>query len=1709
MRNIIKKLNKKDHAKLIFVAVAILILITSIFTGHNYSIKNVASATNIATENEEKNTSENSIDKNSDSISKESSNTIKVDRGNESSTKSDVDNINTIKTIKESKQSENDNLSINKDTKEESNGIATKTGYNSNALNNATKDDNKIENKELLNEEVHTVKKRIELKDIVGIQLYKDNHGTIETIDLVDIKDKLNLNEYFVEIKLKDMPILKAPLKGYKVTNNELEFDVDFPNLVQVSNDGTKTDGFKFKYNSKDNKNNIHIENIQGLKAIIKSNPSAEIELSKDINAGYYTDGEAIITEAFTGKIKGNGFKIYNLKIPLFKEIKNATISGLLLDDVNIVTNKTQVGALAKISSKSNITDTHVSGKISGTDTIGGLIGKDDGSYISKLSVDVNITVSNGNVGGIIGVKNSGGDIKDSYALGSITASPASNGNKVGGIVGQITGGTLSNSFSAVDINSTVLGRQVGGLIGSTYTSGNSLNNISFGNVTNGLKVDGDRNYLGRHKNTYEYKEAKGISIEELPSKPSGLNIATKENKENKDFYINTLKWDINTWDLSKISDGKYPTLKNNDPRNEKNFNESLGESINSEDIKAVNDIAKKKGLNIPNLDRISKLNDFNKDKLIAYHNVYKLMPYYESEYIVSYGNIINKDNELNKKVIKSIVPLNSGKVKLNITTENYNDIDEIMVIYEDGAIKKFKVALGTEVLESSIVNYLINGTSLIYNPSSFITKGNSEVINELKALIESKSFDDVLSIIGGRNIQKDALWTDSKTSHDLDWYMIDKDYNKLKENSVENLYSIMTAVDDWNITSSNNLINRKIKEDIEKNLDSILLSKSYIDRWYDIKIADINLKDIIYIYPKTQDNTSTKKLIDTFKNINKENLKTNRTQIFYKSYLSNLYGKETVDKFIEKNIKLFDGSDSPSKWLVKNFPGKIIEKPSKKYPKLRYTAWDGLVSNTQSGDGAFLLPALTLKGDSIYIISTVGTIAFGNRSSYTADEGEYLRLLNEAASWYENYYNSVTYVSDNVDKNMRQFPAWDTSKLANGKWINLLDESNEGSEGFYKPLRVLTGPRNNGSAAFANGYFVTYVHARNLGGEYPFSVWTHENAHNQDGRIILDGQGRRTGLGAEDFATGLFQYEAYNGLIGMNWAINKDEKDSGFLNKSPERLNSKENMQSFMKGLMDAVYTLDLAEAEALLEMPIEKQAELLWKYEYGKVDGTSDKSFKHYRKVTVDEIKGMNLKTIADLINNKLVIERDSRLNTDIKPNDYGGSNVLTASYYHGINENGRADNISIKRMAFELLADKGWTDGFIPFLTNRDGYKNDLDALKGIYNNKSLNFEGWKLRLYKEREEEIKSKGLSILSKEKIKDMFKEAYKLDNADNKNASKQVREKVYKLMKNSTDDFNKSIFGVSNISGGIKTSEQFISKINNNPEGVYYLENDIDFSKVEASESVVNEFRGFIQGRGHKITGLKAPLFKTLKDADVTSLIIKDANIDMRSTDIVGALAKDSINSTIEDVHVVNSSIVGKTIVGALIGFDRSGTIIKKVSANANVDSLGRFAGGIAGAKYGGRIENSYSLGTIKGKSDYVGGLIGDSRTTISNSYSGANVSGGTLTGGFIGVAENQAVGQIKNNLSIANSSNYKFVSNNLKDRFTNNYEFEGSTGKANAIESYIGKIDVVSEDNLNDKTFYTDKLLWNETVWDLSNVNKGYYPKLKNSDINSVIRK
>ena len=66
-----------------------------------------------------------------------------------------------------------------------------------------------------------------------------------------------------------------------------------------------------------------------------------------------------------------------------------------------------------------------------------------------------------------------------------------------------------------------------------------------------------------------------------------------------------------------------------------------------------------------------------------------------------------------------------------------------------------------------------------------------------------------------------------------------------------------------------------------------------------------------------------------------------------------------------------------------------------------------------------------------------------------------------------------------------------------------------------------------------------------------------------------------------------------------------------------------------------------------------------------------------------------------------------------------------------------------------------------------------------------------------------------------------------------------------------------------------ITTAEEFMEAVAGNCQtrGIFIeLTDDIDFSDVEVStDYYMDRFFGFVQGNGHKITGLKKPLFDQL----------------------------------------------------------------------------------------------------------------------------------------------------------------------------------------------------------------------------------------------------
>lgn len=139
------------------------------------------------------------------------------------------------------------------------------------------------------------------------------------------------------------------------------------------------------------------------------------------------------------------------------------------------------------------IDNSRASGSVSGIEDVGGLIGELTGFTVDNSSATGNVTGTQ-RAGGLIGDSN--GAVEDSFATGTVTAndSPGLISQDVGGLIGvnvgdllnvHATGNVSSNSSSATDAN-------VGGLVGQN-NSGTISNSYAEGVVTatNGGAVGG------------------------------------------------------------------------------------------------------------------------------------------------------------------------------------------------------------------------------------------------------------------------------------------------------------------------------------------------------------------------------------------------------------------------------------------------------------------------------------------------------------------------------------------------------------------------------------------------------------------------------------------------------------------------------------------------------------------------------------------------------------------------------------------------------------------------------------------------------------------------------------------------------------------------------------------------------------------------------------------------------------------------------------------------------------------------------------------------------------------------------------------------------------------------------------------------------------------------------------------------------------------
>ena len=217
---------------------------------------------------------------------------------------------------------------------------------------------------------------------------------------------------------------------------------------------------------------------------------------------GFIPIGDETIN--FSGVYDGNDFDINSLfidrsesRVGLFGYVQNAILRNINLQDVDI-SGGLYTGGLAgwhesSIGSNSLIFNSKVTGNITGTTAVGGLVGHNFfGAQIESSSAEAEVS-GNNNVGGLVG--NNWAIVKSSYATGTVTASDPFGTGSAGGLVGNNTV-SIERSFAYAEVNGQegvggLAGRN-SGLIENSYALGTANGDSEIGGLAGTSNTDGE-----------------------------------------------------------------------------------------------------------------------------------------------------------------------------------------------------------------------------------------------------------------------------------------------------------------------------------------------------------------------------------------------------------------------------------------------------------------------------------------------------------------------------------------------------------------------------------------------------------------------------------------------------------------------------------------------------------------------------------------------------------------------------------------------------------------------------------------------------------------------------------------------------------------------------------------------------------------------------------------------------------------------------------------------------------------------------------------------------------------------------------------------------------------------------------------------------------------------------------------------------------------
>ena len=1200
-------------------------------------------------------------------------------------------------------------------------------------------------------EKERTVDKKLELRNISNVELFTVENNKYRHVTSFDTVPNSPSN-YFMKVKsekFKDVMLPVSSITSVRRDNQEVYKIVGrATDLIQHENDSTLENYTYYLPKTVNSENEVYTSfknlveamnrNLHGTFRLGATMDAREVELQEG--------QESYVSNEFTGTLIGKNndkqYAIYNLKKPLFRTLNHATVKDISIKDVNISAKDHSATIAKEAKNNTTLSNVHSNGIIAGERGIGGLVSQVENSRIYNSSFTGRITntydtKSTYQIGGLVG-KLSGDNASIDKSISSIDmATNANQGDQtVGGIAGVVDrSARISNSYVEGNLNNVQHFGKVGGVVGNLWDaisgeekSGQLSNVLSDVNVTNGNAIAG-----------YDFRGIKETNI--------------YSNKNNKVVKVVQVDDEV----LSKDSEEQRGTVLEADDINVKKAQLVPKNNIKTEDFnfssKYVTDY--------------SKLKDVDVSRLRVYKNIEKLLPFYNRETIVKYGNLVSANDDLYTKDLLSVVPMRDKEVITDIS-KNKERINKLLLHYADNSSQILNITYKGDF--SKVAEYEIEQTKLLYTPNALLHDYSSiinNVISDLKSVqYNLTSVKKILDISG--DIKLTELY-------------LDEQFDKTKEAIGDSLAKLLSA-DAAIAENSNSIIDNYVIQKIKQNKEALLLGLTYLERWYNFNYGETNAKDLI-MYHLNFFGKSNSSALDNIIELGKSgfnNLLAKNNVITYNVLLAKNYGTETLFKALEGYRKVFLPKTSNNEWFKKQTKAYIVEEKStieevrekqgKEGTKYSIGVYDRLTSPSWKYQ-SMVLPLLTLPEKSVFMIANISTIGFGAYDRYRSSEypkGERLNnyveeKVKEAAKRFRDHYDYWYKILDNEnrEKLYRSILVYDAFKFGNddNKVVSQADFSTN-----HPAIKYFFGPAGNNvvhnqHGAYATGDAFYYMAYRMLDKDGAVT-YTHEMTHNSDREIYLGGYGRRIGLGPEFYAKGLLQApdHSYDSTITINSVLKyEDSENSTRLQVADptQRFNSAEDLHNYMHNMFDVIYMLEYLEGKAVANLEVNQKYELLRKVENKfdlDQDGNNVYATNVVRRLTMDEVNKLN--SFDSLIENDIITSRGYK-DQEYKRNGYYTIDLFSPIYSALSGEKGTPGDLMGRRMAFELLAAKGYKEGMVPYISNQ--YEKDAKAagskiksygkevglvtdklvLEKVFNNRYRTWVEFKKDMYKERE------------------------------------------------------------------------------------------------------------------------------------------------------------------------------------------------------------------------------------------------------------------------------------------------------------------------------------------------------------------------------------